>query len=155
MAPFKIVALFLSISHYGIQAQAFTSALRQSCVDSTSVRPRDIRYRVKGGAHRSSFTMYAASSLCHRRPRRESAVARSLIAATDSWGIWSALTLAAAAGARLGRTKLGNMASPPVCAMAIGFLLGNIGVLPMGGSPHIATAQQVCVRVATPLLLLR
>jgi hypothetical protein len=89
-----------------------------------------------------------------RRFSRLVAPRASLISGGDCWPIWGALSVAAAAGAKIGDTRFGAFLSPPVCSMAITFLLSNVGVLPVGGAtPHVAAAQRLCVRMATPLLL--
>ena len=76
-----------------------------------------------------------------------------LIPAGDHWSIWGVLSVAAAVGAKIGDTQFGTFLSPPVCSMAITFFLSNVGVLPSGATPAVVTAQRLCVRLATPLLL--
>ena len=65
------------------------------------------------------------------------------------------VTSAAAAALRAERTTVvGKGLSGPVTAMLITFVLTNIGVLPPGGSVHLAALQGFVLRLATPLLLL-
>ena len=75
-------------------------------------------------------------------------------AASDSWFVFSVLSVCAAAGFRLGSTAVGRALSGPVCAMAITFGAAAAGVLP-AASLQVAEAQGIAVRLATPLLLLR
>ena len=111
---------------------------------------------------RSGRPQFASSSPIHHHHRRRQsphiyprkALRASLVSGDDCWSMWGALSVAAAAGAKIGETKFGTFMSPPVCSMAITFLLSNVGVLPGGGeSPHVAATQKLCVRMATPLLL--
>ena len=81
-------------------------------------------------------------------PIRRTVTLSSLIGPDDAWPIYAALTGAAAVGSKLGSTKAGQVLSPPVCAMALVFLLSNVGVLPPGGSAHVLALQGLCVRLA-------
>ena len=78
-----------------------------------------------------------------------------LVAATDTWGNWAALTGTATISQLLGKTtKIGRLLGPPVTAMAITFLLASIGVLAPGGTPAAKSLQLLSLQLATPLLLL-
>ncbi|KAG5181490.1 hypothetical protein JKP88DRAFT_270062 [Tribonema minus] len=78
----------------------------------------------------------------------------SLIAPDNMWGMYAAISSAAAAGMALERTKVGSALSGAVCSMLIASLLCNAGVIPPTGSPHTAALQIFAVKLATPLLLL-
>ena len=78
-----------------------------------------------------------------------------LVAATDQWGNWAALTGTATISQLLGKTtKIGRLLGPPVTAMAITFLLASVGVLAPGGTPAAKSLQLLSLQLATPLLLL-
>jgi len=84
-----------------------------------------------------------------------SRLSSSLISPEDSWGLWSAIALAAGAGLKLEqKTKVGRALSGAVSAMLITTVLTNVGVLPAGGSVHVTALQGFAVKLATPLLLL-
>ena len=74
-------------------------------------------------------------------------------AASDQWLLYTVLTSAAATGYRLGvSTKLGKLATGPICAMGLTFVAAGTGVLPPASAP-VSAAQGLAVRLATPLLL--
>ena len=74
-------------------------------------------------------------------------------AASDQWLLYTVLTTAAATGYRLGvSTKLGRLATGPICAMGLTFVAAGTGALPPASAP-VSAAQGLAVRLATPLLL--
>ena len=74
-------------------------------------------------------------------------------AASDQWLLYTVLTAAASVGYRLGvTTRLGRLATGPICAMGLTFVAAGAGVLPPA-SAQVSAAQGLAVRIATPLLL--
>ena len=91
----------------------------------------------------SDFLLGRSSNLLNQG---STVIRHSLIGADDAWPIYATMVGAAAVGNRAEKSALGRAISPPVTAMALSFCLSNIGVLPPGGSPHVAELQGVCVR---------
>ena len=74
-------------------------------------------------------------------------------AASDQWLLYTVLTAAASIGYRLGvTTRLGRLATGPICAMGLTFVAAGTGALPPA-SAQVSAAQGLAVRIATPLLL--
>ena len=91
-----------------------------------------------------------------RQPVARCAVPRAGLlsaAASDQWLLYTVLTAAASVGYRLGvTTRLGRLATGPICAMGMTFVAAGAGVLPPA-SAQVSAAQGLAVRIATPLLL--
>ena len=86
---------------------------------------------------------------------RAGLVGRGLLseAASDQWLLYTVLTAAASVGYRLGvTTRLGRLATGPICAMGLTFVAAGTGTLPPA-SAQVSAAQGLAVRIATPLLL--
>ena len=91
-----------------------------------------------------------------RRPVARCAFPRAGLlseAASDQWLLYTVLTAAASVGYRLGvTTRLGRLATGPICAMGLTFVAAGTGALPPA-SAQVSAAQGLAVRIATPLLL--
>ncbi|HKJ70872.1 MAG TPA: DUF819 family protein [Gammaproteobacteria bacterium] len=77
----------------------------------------------------------------------------SFIPASDTWGIWTVLLGAAAAGLWAERTALGGRLSGAVVTILIAFGLSNLGIIP-ARAPAYDSVWTYLVPLAIPLLLL-
>lgn len=78
-----------------------------------------------------------------------------LIAADQSWAIWTVLLGAAAFGLALENTKVGRKLSGAILTMGFTFALSNFGVIPADGVAAYGVVWSYLVPLAIPLLLFR
>jgi hypothetical protein len=116
---------------------------------------------LRGIAHYRPVPLPALTCALSRTPvgrcpvPRAGLVGRGLLseAASDQWLLYTVLTAAASVGYRLGvTTRLGRLATGPICAMGLTFVAAGTGTLPPA-SAQVSAAQGLAVRIATPLLL--
>ena len=78
-----------------------------------------------------------------------------LIAADQTWALWTVLLAGAAFGFYAENTRVGRRLSGAVLTMAFTFTLSNLGVIPSAGVAAYDAVWSYLVPLAIPLLLLR